>query len=138
MRLQFDVNGHPVPKQRAQVAVDTRTGKSRAYYKPRPRGSKLLSYPDYKQQIQLAARNAMIESNQWFETPDTVDTWHITVWIYVHGQHKGDVENMAGSVMDALEGLVYKNDRQVGRLFAERVLIPTLETPFLRVGVQTI
>ena len=117
----FTVAGLPVPKQRARVAFGPDSGKmARAYYAKRPRGSKRLSYPEYKDLVMLEARNALIETGDWDGEPDAEGRYYLQITAFLPNDSAGDVENIAGSVMDALQGLVYKDDKQVSNLFIER------------------
>ena len=122
--MRFTVPGQPVPKQRARA----RKG-APGYYAPRAPGSKRLSYPDYKKWVQAC----FIETvGPGWTGPDS-QGWELAVEVYVENT-VGDIEGIAGSVADALEGLVWYNDRQIGYFKVERHKVPKAQQP--RVDVE--
>src|SRR3990167_8484396 len=110
-RIRFQGDGNCVPKQRAQV------GSHGAYYPERGPGSKRLSYPDYKEQVQWECQRAL--SAMLMHDPDAIArvcnsssadrAWglHVTAWV-----GSGDFDNIAGSIADALQCILWSNDRQ--------------------------
>lgn len=114
--LQFKVMGKPTPKPRPRV------GKNRVVYPRHARGSRQMDYPEYKQLVQMEARNALIESDSWDGAVDPEGGYILHLWFHLRTRSDGDVENLAGTIMDALQGLIYKDDKQVDSLFVCRLL----------------
>ena len=99
--IKFSVPGNPVPKQRAQV------GRHGPYYPERPRGSKRLSYPEYKDLVRVQCVDQLQAGWGWL--PDDT-TWGISIKARLGA---GDGDNVLGSFMDALQGILWENDKQV-------------------------
>ena len=114
--VTFTVPGPPVPKQRPQV---TERG---TYYPARTRGSTRLSYPEYKELVQGCFCQAMAE--EWFD----IRFHHLGQWLLwvVAAANRGDFDNVAGSVADALQGLLWRNDSQIHE--AHQTLIRKVKT----------
>ena|SRR3990167_7027760 len=105
-RIAFHVPGDCVPKARPKVAG------GHGYYPERPRGSKRLSYPEYRELVQVQASRALqimalpdYQRMKAFDAP-----WGISVKARLG---RGDADNVLGSVMDALIGILWKDDAQV-------------------------
>ena len=124
--MRFTIPGQPVPKQRARA----RKG-APGYYAPRAPGSKRLSYPDYKQWIQACFIEGMHPA---WDGPDD-EGWELAVQVFTRTT-VGDIEGIAGAVADALEGLVWHNDRQIARFIAERHKIDRAQQPQVDVKVM--
>jgi crossover junction endodeoxyribonuclease RusA len=45
----------------------------------------------------------------------------LTLYFFMHGRTSADVDNLAKTVLDALNGVLYEDDRQVERLVVNRV-----------------
>ena len=111
----FSVYGQPVPKKRPRV---TRYGHA---YTPKESLA-------YETEVALMAKSAMCSSEP-LETP-------VAAYIYINysvpqsypkkrreaclsgserptGQNLGDIDNVAKQILDACNGIVYKDDRQV-------------------------
>jgi Holliday junction resolvase RusA-like endonuclease len=111
----FSVYGQPVPKKRPRV---TRYGHA---YTPKESLA-------YENEVALMAKSAM-GSSEALETP-------VAAYIYINyavppsyskkrkeaclngserptGQNLGDIDNVAKQILDACNGIVYKDDRQV-------------------------
>lgn len=111
----FSVYGHPVPKKRPRV---TRSGHA---YTPKESLA-------YENEVALMAKSAM-GSSEPLETP-------VAAYIYINyavppsysnkrreaclnrserpiGANLGDIDNVAKQILDAMNGIVYKDDRQV-------------------------
>ena len=101
-RIQFHVPGDVIPKQRAQV------GRHGAYYPSRPRGSKRLSYPEYKELVRVQCVDQLLKAG-WGWLPDDT-TWGISIKARLG---RGDADNVLGSVMDALQSILWADDAQV-------------------------
>ena len=110
VRLQhvvtFSVPGHPVPKPRARV----RQGQG-GYYPDRPRGSKRLSYPDYKELVQITY--CLPTSDKPAPVHGEINDKAEFLLVVVAICNQGDSESVAGTIADALEGLIWANDKQV-------------------------
>ena len=106
-RISFEVPGSPVPKQRAQV------GSHGAYYPARGPRSRRLTYPQYKQLVQIECQTVLraihygIGTIAWLNAQPA---WGLKVTAWVGS---GDGDNIAGSVADALQGILWANDSQV-------------------------
>ena len=124
--IWFMVPGPAVPKQRARA----RKG-APGYYAPRAPGSKRLSYPEYKEWVQACFTEAV--GPAW-TGPDS-QGWELAVQVYVKNT-VGDIEGIAGAIADALEGLVWHNDRQIARFVAERHRISRRQDPRVDVEVS--
>ena len=114
-RINFSVPGQPVPKQRARV---TSQG---TYYAPRPRGSTRLSYLEYRELVQAEAMKALANlqgddlrywNEEWGGRPRV---WHEgDMGISIKARlGAGDADNVLGSILDALQGILWENDKQV-------------------------
>src|SRR3990167_352383 len=106
--IKFHVPGSPIPKQRPQV---TSQG---VYYAARPRGSARLSYTEYKELVQGEAVKAMghvlakmisVYREEW-----KLGDWALSVTARLGA---GDFDNVAGSIADALQGILWANDKQI-------------------------
>ena len=108
MRLAFRVDGPIVPKPRAKVGR-THQGRSVAYYPERSERSRRLTYPEYKESVQVAA---IKELGPAWQQGDLEGVYRLTMTAHI-GTGLGDCDNILGTVMDALQGIVWANDRQV-------------------------
>ena len=126
--MRFTVPGQPVPKQRARA----RKG-APGYYAPRAPGSKRLSYPEYKGWVQACFTEAV--GPAW-TGPDS-QGWELAVKVYVKNT-VGDIEGIAGAIADALEGLVWHDDRQIGCFKVERHRINKAEEPRVDVEIMSL
>ena len=106
-RIAFHVPGDCVPKARPKVAG------GHGYYPERPRGSKRLSYLDYRELVQVQCL-AVLRSEHPSLLPVGPSfaalTWGISVKARMG---RGDADNVLGSFMDALIGILWKDDAQV-------------------------
>ena len=117
-RISFHVPGDPVPKQRARANPG-----GKGYYAPRPRGSKRLSYMEYRELVQVQLICALDDQGIRPDYRDRVFpkiSWGLTVRAKLG---VGDFDNVAGSVADACQGFLYKDDKQVleAHQYLERV-----------------
>ena len=115
--LTFTVEGRPVPKQRAKLGR-TRSGRSVAYYPERGTNSKRLSYPEYKEVVQAEALKKL--GAKWSGPDDAY--YKLYVMAHVKSAGSGDVDNILGTIMDALQGIIWLNDSQVLSAWPEKVL----------------
>jgi len=129
--IRFTVPGRPVPKQRAKVVGGP---SPHGYYPARTPGSKLLSYPEYREWVTYCYIATVKESGQPLRAPDE-QGYALTVHVWVSNIHHGDIEGIAGSVADALEGYVWLNDAQVARGHQERHPLADGEKPRIEVEI---
>lgn len=95
----FIVKGQPVPKGRPRL------GKNRTYT---PKATKV-----YQQVVALVARQHI---KRMYLSPVFL---HLKFYREIQKGKKPDVDNLAKSVMDALEGIAYKNDDLIRKLYIE-------------------
>ncbi len=107
LHFRFTVDGPAVPQPRPRV------GQFGAYY---PKRVKKQDYEGYKEQVQAAALQERPVEN-W---PDAEGRWLLTVHAYLPGKMLGDADKILATVMDALEGIVWVNDRQVDEVFVTK------------------
>lgn len=101
--LQIDLPFAPIPKARPRVYAN-RTVMPQAY----------KSCRDTVSLIMLNARNRMKE-------PWPLDRSYQVDYV-VRGPNRGDIDNRVGTVMDAANGVLWADDRQVVRIIAEKQL----------------
>lgn len=118
----FFVEGTPVPKARSRVTVQG--GRIRSYT---PKASR-----DWEEVVGVAARQAVQRMPAVQDHPVAV---HIRFFFHppkswsekkrkehhgwpAHG--RADIDNLAKSVLDGLQGIAYRNDRQVYELFVSK------------------
>ena len=101
--VEFAVNIRPEPKRRA------RHGQGRTYTDPRTVA--------YEQRLGLAARAAMRGRPP---VDGDVELW--CLFEQTDRRHAGDTDNMTKAVADALNGITYRDDRQVTKVHAGKVL----------------
>jgi crossover junction endodeoxyribonuclease RusA len=112
---EFTVDGRPVPCPRPRV---TRDGKHT--YNP-------ARYETWRTECGLIA------SVEMDGTPVTCDV-ALLIRVRVPDKRHGDLDNYVKAVGDALEGVVFENDKQVKRIEAE---LCVGEAPGVDVVVQT-
>lgn len=117
MILKFTVPGQPVPFQRAGA-----NGKVR--YTPK-------RYRVYKQLVGLVAQGAKARA-KW--PMDARYSLHLIA--HFGDKIRRDVDNVAKSLMDGLNGIAYADDHQVDELSAKKILGAT--DPRLEVVVEVI
>lgn len=98
--ITFHVPGDPVPKQRARANPG-----GKAYYAKRPRGSKRLSYPEYKELVRQYCEEAMWAGFPFGQCPPRPEAWDTCDWkISVRVRcGAGDLNNIIGAIEDALQ-----------------------------------
>ena len=106
--VTFSVPGHPVPKPRARV----RQGQG-GYYPDRPRGSKRLSYREYQELVQAGCCGGLLEEWGLHSVDFPISEHWQFLLVVVAITNQGDSESVAGTIADALEGLIWANDKQV-------------------------
>lgn len=98
--LRYVLEGKPVPWQRARARCGQR------FTDKRMREAK--------------------EAHQWKALQIRPRSWSqdgvfaLDLAVYVHPSSRGDVDNLAKLPMDALQGIAYRNDRQVAKVSVER------------------
>jgi len=100
MHLEFTVPGPPVPKARPRVTV---TG--RGTFTPK-------KTKDYQELVAMAAMVAYKKSTEPFPWPLDAG-YRVDCVFYFKGIPTKDLDNLAKSIFDALEGVLYTNDRQI-------------------------
>ena len=96
--ITFTVPGQPVPKQRARVV------NGRAYTPDRTKG--------HEQAIIVAAREAGYRGE-----PDAESEFIVLIDFYRSGRRACDLDNLAKTVLDALNKVVWKDDSQIVTMF---------------------
>ena len=100
MNIAFTVPGRPVPAARM-----TQRGTFLA------RSQKYLAY---KEEVGWLAKEAMNGRNP------TDGCILVEIWAYVSGKKPGDIDNIAKSILDGMNKIVYLDDRQVIDLIIHR------------------
>lgn len=100
MNIKLTIPGRPIPAVRM-----TQKSKFKSHQAQR--------YLNYKNQIAWIAKNNM--RNRIFEGPVSTE-----ILLYLSGGNQGDCDNYAKSLTDALNKIVYKDDRQIVRLLVEK------------------
>lgn len=103
--LQFIVDGQPVAKQRPRTRR-TRGGKYRTHT---PKKTK-----DYEASVAQSARIALGSKPRFGDK----DKLSVSITIWRDNAIRADIDNIVKSIMDGMEGIVYKNDSQVLELYA--------------------
>jgi Holliday junction resolvase RusA-like endonuclease len=119
--LALVVPGPPVPKQRA------RQGKGGHWYTPEPTRSYELAVHAYGTAARLRAR---------WPSSDASNRFVVTIDVFLPDERGRDVDNIAKSVLDALNRNVWRDDRQVARLVVNRHVdrsVPRTEVRIARV-----
>jgi Holliday junction resolvase RusA-like endonuclease len=104
--LAFWVDGVPVPKQRART-VRTKTGKVVSFTPKRT--------ARWENVVRLVAQ-AECSAAKWKPSPGAYD---VTIEVYP-ARRAGDADNFAKAVTDAMNGVVYPDDRSIRKLTVER------------------
>lgn len=63
------------------------------------------------------------------------NSYGIDLSVFLHSPTGGDVDGLVGNVMDACEGLLWMNDRQVVRVCVTKCIIPASEKPYAMMSV---
>ena len=105
--MEFELDIQPTPKGRPRFAV-TRGGRPRTYTPDATRA--------YETKIYAAARAAMIRA----QATVTDEPVGVELVFRLTGGRRPDVDNLAKAVLDALNGVVFRDDRQIERLTVER------------------
>ena len=97
--IVFVVSGPPVPKERPRLARNGRT------YTP-------LRTLRYERSVRDAARAAMVGLVRW----STGQRYSVAIEVRVSDARRRDLDNVAKSVLDGLNGLAWIDDCQVDAL----------------------
>lgn len=116
-RVKFTVNGNPLPKQRPRT-YRTKKGKVRTITP-----KKTLNYEA------LVAQSASMAHDGELVTGDV----SVSIVIRRADNVRADIDNICKSVMDGMEGILYKNDSQVTTLYSR--LYRNSENPGIDVTV---
>ena len=106
MKLSFRVPGSPVPSPRPRF---TRTGKSTAYHS--------REYHDYRSLVRDVAQLTCMKIRQW---PKESCEYDVSLHFTHKDRKRRDLDNLAKTILDALNGAVWKDDSQVSRLLLTR------------------
>ena len=101
----FTVEGRPVPAARMtyrQVHANKLTPQAKRYL-------------DYKTAIGWAAKKERIK-------PLTGNV-KMTIELHIHGNKDGDIDNYAKAILDGLNGIAYKDDKQVTELRLKKIKV---------------
>jgi len=96
--LHFTVRGQPIPKARPVVA-------NRRAFTP----SKTVAW---EQQVAWAARELMRDQ------PPLTDDLTVQLVFYRKGKRRADIDNLSKSILDAMNGIIFNDDRQIVQLTA--------------------
>ena len=99
------MEGRPVPAARmTRRQVQTRNITDQA-----------KRYLAYKEAVGWAAKAAgikLIEGNVKVE-----------ILLFLHGNNEGDIDNYAKAILDGLNGIAYKDDKQVSELYLKKIKV---------------
>ena len=87
-----------------------RTTKNGGYYSP------------HRKALAEAKMIARVKCSQLLHKCDDEDEWIVTVGAYLPNRRPKDVDRIASFYLDALEGAVYKDDRQVMSLHVFKMI----------------
>lgn len=104
--LVFWVDGCPVPKARART-VRTKSGKVASFTPKRTR--------DWETRVRLVAQSACSAAG-W---KPSEAAYEVSIEVYPAAR-RGDSDNFAKAVTDAMNGVVYPDDRSIRKLTVER------------------
>ena len=107
-RISFTVPGNPIPKARARVTFSRGGGKPTAYTPARTKG--------WEATVKDAARLAM-GGRAPFEGPVGVE-----LWLWRGDRRKADADNCEKAILDACNGVVWRDDDQVLEMHRYKVL----------------
>lgn len=127
LELRVVVLGEPVPAQMGTLIPGVGFAN---------RDKKSARVRSYKDHVRLRAM-LEIHKSGWRSTPD--ETFAVELRAYVGSLRVIDVDNICKSVLDALKGTVFPDDRQVVELHARKVLDrdrPRLELAVRRLDAQ--
>ena len=127
MRLAFTIPGEPQAKERARVfGFKSKSDRVnvRGVTPPRTRA--------YKERAALCATAAVSRAGWAFAEGEY---YSVTITVYrTHFGKSGDIDNYAKAVLDAMNGIVFDDDRYVRKLVA--ALLQDRENPRVEVVVE--
>jgi Holliday junction resolvase RusA-like endonuclease len=123
--LAYVLLGPPVPWQRA------RSGKGRYFTDPRM----AVAQHSHRWMATVVLRCAMRAGLSW-DDEDRAARYELHVVAHVPPSSRGDSDNYGKLVADALQKILYPNDRQLVRVIGERVV--TREKPRTEVRIRRI
>jgi len=128
--LHIEILGPPVPKQRPRAAR-SRDGSGKLYvFTPK----KTVDYEKIVQAATIAAMQKWRVENErhW----NAQKRYAVSMWFFVPDRRVRDLDNLQKSILDALNKLVYDDDRQVDEIYAVRDYSP--KNPRAVVVVRTL
>lgn len=118
--IDIRVPGEPVPKGRHQVLL--RPGRRPHIYTPK-------ETMQYEKTVKWHARD------EWRSKPNTERGLEVRI-LFARHKKAGDLDNLVKSVLDGLNGIVFADDRQVGRLVATQIERDKALEPFTAIQVR--
>jgi crossover junction endodeoxyribonuclease RusA len=124
---RYRANQTPIPS----VYTFTVPGQPRP--KPRPRVTKYGTYMPEGYVTYKAIVGACFRDRYPGDHLSTTEWW-LSLEFHVRPTTRGDCDNLAGGIMDALEGVVWDNDRQVQALHVRKIYdVPKGKKPWTQV-----
>lgn len=127
LEIRYVVPGRPVTWQRKRL--DARRGKPQTFTAASQRSAMALHA--------VACMAEMVPGDRARCLADTKARWSVSVAGYWPDERVGDADRMLSLVMDALEGVVYRTDRQVRHVGELRIEVDS-ERPRTEVVVRRI
>lgn len=121
MELSFGIPGPPVTWKRVNI-VNGRAMKAR--------GQKAWS-----DRVRAAAWLALVSRQDWPRRLEDATRFDVTINVTEVDGRRGDLDNYAKGIMDPLNGLLWKDDRQIDRVEVKR-WPPDKERPGVSVMVR--
>lgn len=117
MKIKFEVKGTPVAKGRPRLGKNgTYTPQKTKDYEELVKLSFLKQYPKFDPFM----GELSVKVDAIFEVPKSYSKKKRVVLLHTGYTHRPDVDNLTKSVLDALNGLAYKDDAQVCSLHFDK------------------
>ena len=121
MRYKFEVTEKAVGKARPRYSARTHrmyTPIKTSSFEEKVRNAFLEKY---NIQTELSEKPIDVIIKIWFKTPKSLSKKKKSALLYTPYDKKPDCDNLAKSILDALNGLAYKDDKQVTYLSIEKM-----------------
>jgi len=118
--FSFCVYGNAVPKQSFRYGI--RNGKMFKYQKQ--------DIENWQNIVAFEAKKMMAEDNVKMIEGEVA----ITMYFYFNDKKRRDLDNLSKAILDALNGIAWKDDNQVTQLLAEKVYLPS--PPYVHVMIN--
>lgn len=102
--LSYTVSGKPMPKQRPRLS---QYGKA---YTPK-------ATREYERKVAIIAKDAVLSAGEW----DTNLEYSVAITASFADRRHGDIDNILKAVLDAMNGIVYNDDKQVRAMSISRL-----------------